>query len=48
MDHITVFEKTHHMDNGIHGADMAQKLVSQPLSGTGTADKTGNVDEFQA
>ena len=36
------------MGNGIHTADVAQKLVAQPLPLTGTTHQTGNVDKFQA
>ena len=32
MDHIVIFEATHHMDNGIRFPDISQELVSQSFS----------------
>ena len=32
MDYIGIFKAAHHMYDGIHLADIAQKLVSQPFA----------------
>jgi len=46
MHHILVVETAHHVDDGIHVADVAQELVAESFSRTGAFDQAGNVDEF--
>ena len=46
VNHIRIFKKPHHMGNGVHSADVPQKLIAQPLPLAGALDQAGNVDEL--
>ena len=47
MDDIVVAEAAHDMGDRIDLADMAEKLVAQPLAAGGAAHQPGDVDEFE-
>ena len=46
MGDIAIVKTAHHMDDGIGGADIAEKLVAQPLSFGGPLYQACNVDKF--
>ncbi|MNC33750.1 hypothetical protein D3C75_821560 [compost metagenome] len=45
---VLILEAAHHVDNGIHLADMGQELVAQTLALTCAFYKTGNIDKFKS
>ena len=45
MGHVGILETAHHMDDGVDLADIAQKLVAEPLAFRGAAHQAGDVDE---
>ena len=47
MGDVAFLEAAQHMDDRIDLADIAEKLVAEPLAGRGAAHQPGNVDEFE-
>ena len=46
MRYIVVVKTAQYMDDGIGLTNVAQELVAQALTATGTLDQTGYVDDF--
>ena len=46
MDHIVVLEAAHHVDDGVHLADVGQELVAESLPLAGSLDQPGDIDEL--
>ena len=46
MHHIAVVETAQHVDNGVGLADIAEKLVAEPLTLRGALHQTGDVYDF--
>ena len=44
---LRIFEAAHHLDDGIHFADVGQELIPQPFTLAGTGHQTGNVNELE-
>ena len=47
MDDIAVIEAAHDMGDRVDLADMAEKLVAEPLAAGGPAHQPGDIDEFE-
>ena len=47
VDDVVVLKAAHHMHDGVHLADVAEKLVSQTLAPAGPLHQAGDVHEFQ-
>ena len=46
MDHVVVFKAAHHVDDGVHLADVGQKLVAQAFALAGTSHQAGDIDKL--
>ena len=46
MGNVAVLKAAHHMNDGVGGADVAQKLVAKTLALGSALDKTGDVHKF--
>ncbi len=46
MNHVRVLKTADHVHDGVHLADMAQKLVAQALALSGTLHQTGNIHKL--
>ena len=46
MDHVFVVKAAHHMDDGVGGPDIAQKLVAQALALGGALHQTRDIHEL--
>ena len=47
MDDVFVLKAAHHVDDGVHLADVGEELVAQTLAVAGALDQTGDVDKLQ-
>jgi hypothetical protein len=46
MHHIFIIKAAHNICYGIDLTDMAEELVTQPLSSAGSLNQAGNIDKF--
>ena len=46
MHHVGVFKAAHHMNDGVHLTDVAQKLIAESLSLGCALDQTGDIHEL--
>ena len=46
VHNVFVFEAAHHVDDGVHLADVGKEFVAQALAFAGPLDQAGNVHEF--
>ena len=44
---IGIFKTANHLDDRIHFADVAEKLVAESGAFAGSADEAGDIDEFE-
>ena len=47
MDDVFILKAAHHMDDGVHLADVGEELVAQALAVARALDQAGDVHEFQ-
>ena len=47
VDDVFVLKAAHHVDDGVHFADVGEELVAQALAVAGALDQAGDVDKLQ-